>query len=472
MSIKFFFRKRFFFLIGVVFATMSLSGCIFKQTAPEQYKVNLEVWGVFDDSDAYADVFNQYRKINPYIGEINYRKLPLETYKDDILNALAAGKGPDIFMIRNAWRGSFEDKIAPAPEYLLTEKQYRDVFVDVVAEDFIGNGKIYGAPLSADSLALYYNKDLFNAAGIVNPPTTWDELLGDISKLNRVDQFGNVVQSAVALGTAYNINRSMDLLTVLMFQMGSSILPPGQKRVELTDENSRKALEFYTQFSRINSNTYTWNPSLHYSIDSFYEGTLGMMIDYSWHFATVKQKNSKLNFAVAPLPQFSDGKPVNFANYWGFAVAKNKVAEDKPGQAAPQGAVKPDLEKQNYLRIHEAWQFLNYLTLPHPDNKITLQNGIAGTTKEFTLSFDPAKKYLEKTDKPAARRDLIEEQKNDVRLAPFATGNLIAKNWYQGNMELVEAIFAEMIDSVNKGEKSVYDALTITTNRVNVLTKQ
>jgi multiple sugar transport system substrate-binding protein len=464
--------KKFFSLLAIVLATLSLSGCIFKKAAPENYQVKLEVWGIFDDSDAYTEVLGAYRKINPYVGEINYRKLPLETYKDDLLNALAAGNGPDIFMIRNSWRGAFEDKIAPAPDYLMNEKQYRDTFVDVVANDFINNGKIYGASLSADSLALYYNKDLFNAAGIVDPPATWEELLNDVSKLNRVDQFGNINQSAVALGTAYNINRSMDLLTVLMFQMGGGILQPSfGKHIEFTDENSRRALEFYTQFARIGSNAYAWNPSLHYSIDTFYEGTLGMMINYSWHFATIKQKNAKLNFAVAPLPQFAGTAPINLANYWGFAVAKNKATEDVPGQTASQTAVKPDSEKQNYLRIHEAWQLLNYLTLPHPGNKLTLQNGIAGTTKDFTLSFDPAKKYLEKTQKPAARRDLIEEQKNNLRLAPFATGNLIAKNWYQGNIELVEAIFAEMIDAVNKGEKSVYDALTITTNRVNVLTR-
>lgn len=453
----------------VVLVTTSLSGCIFKKAAPEQYKVNLEVWGIFDDSDAYNEVFGEYRKINPYIGEINYRKLPLETYKDDLLNALAAGNGPDIFMIRNAWRGSFEDKIAPAPDYLLTEKQYRDTFVDVVAEDFVSGGKIYGAPLSADSLALYYNKDLFNAAGITDPPSTWEKLFSDVQKLNRVDQFGNISQSAVALGTAYNINRSVDLLTALMFQMGSAILPSGQKRVELTDENSRKALEFYTQFARVGSNAYAWNPTLHYSIDRFYEGTLAMMINYSWHYSTIKQKNAKLNFAAAPLPQFFGAKPVNFANYWGFVVAKNKSAEDATGQSPAQATVKPDLEKQNYLRIHEAWQFLNYLTLPHPGNKMTLQNGAAGTFKEFALSFDPTEKYLEKTKKPAARRDLIEKQKNNVMLAPFATGNLIAKNWYQGNIELVEAIFAEMINAVNNGEKSVSDALTIATQRINVL---
>jgi ABC-type glycerol-3-phosphate transport system substrate-binding protein len=472
MFIKSFFHKKSLFLMMVVLATFSLSGCIFKKAPPEQYKVDLEVWGIFDDSDAYNEVFGEYRKINPYIGTINYRKLPLETYKDDLLNALAAGNGPDIFMIRNAWRGSFEDKVAPAPDYLLTEKQYRDTFVDVVASDFISNGKIYGAPLSVDSLALYYNKDLFNAAGITDPPATWEELLSDVSKLNRVDQFGNINQSAVALGTAYNINRSVDLLTVLMFQMGGGILQPTfGKRVEFNEANSQKALEFYTQFARIGSGVYAWNPTLHYSIDRFYEGTLGMMINYSWHYATIKQKNAKLNFAVAPLPQFSGAKPVDFANYWGFAVAKNKSAEDAAGQAPAQTTVKPDLEKQNYLRIHEAWQFLNYLTLPHLGNKITLQNGAAGTTKEFALSFDPAEKYLEKTQKPAARRDLIEKQKNNVMLAPFAMGNLIAKNWYQGNIELVEAIFAETINAVNNGEKNVSDALTIATNRVNVLNR-
>lgn len=458
-------------MVSIVFGALLLSGCGFKDTAPEKYQVKLEVWGVFDDSDAYAEIFNEYRAINPYVIEINYRKLPIETYKEDLLNALAAGKGPDIFMIRNAWRGSFEDKIVPAPEYMLSEKQYQDAFVDVVAKDFTKDGKIYGVPLSADSLGLYYNKDLFNAAGIASPPTTWEELLDDVQRLNRIDGLGNINQSAAALGTAYNINRSTDILMALMLQAGSGIGQSGTGRIEFTDENSRKALEFYTQFARIGSNFYSWNPRLHYSIDAFYEGTLGMMVNYSWQSATIRQKNAKLNFGVAPLPQFVGTTPVNFANYWGFAVAKNKSTEDTGAQAAQQGAPKPDPEKQNYLRVHEAWQFLKYLSFPHPGDKVTLQNGITGTTGDFPLSSDPTKRYLDKTDKPAARRDLIEGQKNDVWMSPFALGNLIAKNWYQGNPEAVETVFAEMIDAVNKGEKNTYDALTTATNRVNVLSR-
>jgi hypothetical protein len=194
-----------------------------------------------------------------------------------------------------------------------------------------------------------------------------------------------------------------------------------------------------------------------------------MMVNYSWQIAALKQKNAKLNFGVAPLPQFEGKPPVNFANYWGFAVAKNKPMEVASSQAPANGVPKMDSEKQNFLRIHESWQLLNYLALPHPGNSITLQNGITGTGAAFALTTDPTKKYLEKTGKPAARRDLIETQQGDIWMAPFALGNLIAKNPYPGNPEGIEAIFAEMINGVNTGEKTLYDALNIAAQRINVL---
>ncbi|HLC95573.1 MAG TPA: extracellular solute-binding protein, partial [Patescibacteria group bacterium] len=450
----------------VVFVGVLLSGCGFKETATETYKVKLEVWDVFDDNDVYKEIFAEYKKINPYVSEITYRKFSPETYKEDLLNALAAGKGPDIFMIRNAWRASFEDKIAVAPEYF-TEKQYRDALVDVAADDFIKEGKIYGVPLSVDSLGLYYNKDLFNAVGITAPPATWEELLVDIKKLNRLDAFGNFSQSAIALGTAYNINRSTDILTVLALQMGAGQSDQGSGNI-FSSAVSQRAIDFYTQFSRIGSGAYSWNPRLHYSIDAFYEGTLGMMINYSWHTATIKQKNAKMNFGVAPLPQFANTAPVNFVNYWGFVVAKNKMTAETP---VAKDAPPVNISKQNLLRVHEAWQLLQYMALPHARNIVTLRNGLTGATKDFTLPFDPTKKYLEKAARPAARRDLVEWQKNSILLEPFALGNLVAKNWHQGNPEGVETILAEMINVVNTGEKSVSQALNTATARINTLSR-
>jgi ABC-type glycerol-3-phosphate transport system substrate-binding protein len=167
--------------------------------------------------------------MNPNVKNITYRKLAVETYKDDLINAFASGKGPDIFLIRNSWRKAFEDKSAPAPSALISEQEYRNRLVDVAADDFINADKqIYGVPLSVDSLALYYNKDLFNVAGITRPPETWDEVAAYTRLLTSIDQFGSFTRSGIALGTGTNINRSSDILIALMMQYGAEFSTPGQ----------------------------------------------------------------------------------------------------------------------------------------------------------------------------------------------------------------------------------------------------
>lgn len=445
-----------FFIIGALLSTsLVFSGCG-KETVAS-YKVDLEVWGVFDDSDAYNELFQDYKDINPFIGQITYRKLAPESYKEDLINAMASGKGPDIFMVRNTWVDSFRDKTVPAPATMISEKTFRESFVDVVAEDFLTEAKeIYAVPLSADSLGLYYNKDILNAAGISRPPVTWEELITLLPRFTRIDEFGNITQSAIALGTGYNVNRSTDILLALAYQKGADIGGEGLREPETKD-----ALDFYTQFARSSSSQYTWNPRQHFSIDAFYEGKTAMMVNYSWHYQTIRQKNAKFNFGVASLPQFATGKSSNFANYWGYAVAKNKTQP-----AIPTGGT-PQLPTDQYqtIRLHESWQLLNYLTLPHPDKTFMIQNALSGTAKPFAVASDPTLKYLEKTMKPAARRDIIEAQRDDVQNAPFVLGNLIARSWKPGNPEAVETIIAEGIDAVNRGERSTSEALSVVENR-------
>ncbi|MDD5083926.1 MAG: extracellular solute-binding protein [Candidatus Moranbacteria bacterium] len=439
-------------------SSVMLSGCGFKDNS-QKYGVKLEIWGVFDDTDAYGSILSDYKKLNPYITEIKYKKLNVDTYKQDLLDALASGKGPDIFLIRNSWVPSFQDKIVAAPATFTDERGFREAFVDVVASDFMdADKKIYGVPLSVDSLGLYYNKDIFNAAGILTPPATWEDFARDAALLTKVDEFGNITQAGAAIGTAYNINRSTDVLSAMMLQAGVPFHTDRSTGIDF--KNGEPALEFYTQFANTQSPTYTWNTRQHYSVDAFYEGQTAMMVNYSWQYETLKHKNAKLNIGVAPLPQFAEGTKANYANYWGYVVAKNKEF----------GPEVTDKTLQDKLRVHEAWEFLRYLTMPN-GKAITLYNAITGTAKEFPLATDPAQVYLSQTKKPAARRDLIELARRDLVLGPFAEGNIIAKNWTQANPEAVETIFAEVIDSINRGAATVHGALGVAQNRIGYLIK-
>jgi multiple sugar transport system substrate-binding protein len=457
-------KIKFISAFFIIILLMSLSGCT---TAKNTYLVDLEIWGVFDSNDAFNQIFKQYTDSNPFIRSIRYKKIAEEDYKKEVLDALASGNGPDIFMIQNNWLPAYEDKTVEAPVSILNEQQFRNNFVDVAANDFVDEGKVYAVPLSVDSLALYYNRDLLNAEGITTPPTNWDEFKADVKKLTKVDSYGNIIQSGAALGTAYNINRSTDILGLLMFQQGANIVENRRNAAfnrSVTREGKlysagENAWKFYTDFAKSGTSVYSWNPDMHYSIDSFYEGKTAMMLNYSWHYQTIKNKNPKMNFGVALVPQDPEGITANYANYWGFAVAKNKVPKIPSGSKVPVS---------NDVRVSECWEFLKAFTTKN-NGTLTLTNFMSKNTKDVAFNYDPAKIYIEKTIKPSARRDIIEEQKNDVILGPFAYGNLIAKSWYQIDPDASELILAEAIDSINKGSSALEQAINLAANRITQL---
>jgi ABC-type glycerol-3-phosphate transport system substrate-binding protein len=444
-----------FGLLAIIFLSLSSS-------RQEQYSLDLEMWGPVDDSDVFREINEAYRETHPYVRRVDYKKMLIDEYKRDLLNALAAGTAPDVFLIRNTWIPEFQDKIVPAPESLLGVATVQNEFVDTVARDVVIDGAIYGLPLSVDSLALYYNKDLFNLAGIVNPPATWDEFLLTTRRLTQENENGVLRQSGAALGTAQNINRSTDILSALFLQLGTGVefLSRESTGSFVFGNEGVRALEFYAQFADIDSPYYSWNSRQDYSIDAFQEGSLAMMLNYSWHYETIARKNSRLNFGVAPLPQFSGLEAKNFPNYWVLVVSKNKM----PGEGA-------DPAVSTQVRTFEAWQYIRFLTLSK-GGEYPLANALSGNQKSFLFGIDPAKKYAEKTQAPAARRDILGEQQSDPVLGPFATGNLIARSWRQENPDETEKAIAESIESVVSGSMDARSAIRLLEERIRTFSRR
>lgn len=471
-------KTKIIFAFFIIAGMLVISGCGCKPSSGPSYKLSLEIWGPLDSADFLNESFENYKKINPNISTITYKKISGNTYRQELLDAMASGQGPDIFLMSNTWLPSFEDKISSAPQIqdsgVLNERKFRDNFVDVAADDFLSGGNIYAVPLAVNTLGLFYNKDLFNQAGITDPPKDWNEFISDVRKLTKFDPFNKILQSGAAIGTAYNINRSTDILNLLMLQTGTEMIDD-QGRVKFDSAVSdgvnnvspgENALNFYTQFANSGSLNYTWNSDLHYSLDAFSEGDVAMMFNYPWNIQTVLDKAPKLNFDIAPVPQFENRPKVNYASYWAFAVAKNKIPKSDP-----YGNNQTAAPISNDTRIGEAWRFLTYLTTK-PDGTFVPKSSSSEVGNVTNTDFDPAIDYLIKSKEPAARRDLVEKQKTDTVIGIFAADNLIAKSWKQPDADAVSAIFAEMIDQVNKGEATVLESLKTAAKRVQGLTGQ
>lgn len=383
-------------------------------------KVTIKIWKPFVDSDKMGVLIQAYKKAHPNV-TIEYTKKNIENYETDLINALAAGTGPDIFSINNTWLPEYLDKVTPAPDKLYTLKEYKDAFVDVVYTDFVRDNKVYGTALWVDSLALYYNKDIMGTAGIATPPTTWDQLAIDSRKIASQSEDGYFDRSGVAIGTYQNVNRAVDVVYLMMLQAGA-VPWSNDGRSPRFASNIQKdgrsfnpgieAVDFYTSFANPNSENYTWNSDSDYSTDAFANGRSAFLYGYSYTRAQIDAKAPNLNYDVAPVPQYDLSQPnVNFASYFGEVVSKASV--DRKTRDA-------------------AWDFLKFAT----GSKV-LDN------------------YYAKDKQPSSRRDLIELQTQDLEIGVFAHANLTAKSFYKVDEQKFDALIGDVIENILfRGQKT------------------
>lgn len=392
-------------------------------------KINLVIWKLYTEEQTMRPLFEAYQEKYPNVN-FSFVEKDIATYEQELLEALASGAGPDIFSIHNDWVPRYKNKLVPAPDGYFPLRTFQEDFVDVVLEDLLDqDDNLYALPLSTDVLALYYNKDLLGSAGIASPPRTWDELISAAKKLTQQDRFGNFVVNGVAMGTAENINRSTDILSLLFLQNGSQIYNNANNSAILdrdisTPDGERyspgaQALEFYTQFANPSKETYTWNSGNSYSIDAFVSGQVAMMLSYSYMIPTIRNKAPFLNFGIAPVPQIDLSKPrVNYANYFADAVSK----------ASPN---------------HKwAWDFLRFIS------------------EEKNLKI-----YHIGNNVPSSRKDIIATQISDPEIGVFAEGALTAKTFYKPDSNKIEAIFSSMIEDVVLRGKTSDQAIS-TANRL------
>ncbi len=455
--------------VKLILISLSLSivitGCGLKQGNPKAMRelktpIVLTYWRVFDGPDNFTDIFNDYHRLHPNVS-IKYRKLRYDEYEQALLEAWAEDRGPDIFTIHNSWVGKYKTKILPLPDNLnlpyvleadkkgnVIKAGYRDIktitpmeiknkFVGVVYDDVVRKNEIYGLPLSVDTLALFYNRRLLDNAQISRAPQTWLEVKQAVKKLTLQNENGDIIQAGIALGTANNINRATDILSLLMMQNGAQMTTADGQRATFnlvssySDDKSYRpgveALRFYTDFASPAKEIYTWNKDMPSATQAFIEGRLAMMLGYAYELPLIKTQGANLNLGTAEIPHINSngtdalGNKINMASYWIETVAKKS-------------------KHKNY-----AWDFVQFMT-----------------------SKDEAIKYLTHSHKPTALRSLIDQQLNNYDIRPFVNQVLTAKDWYHGrDAGAMEDIFRKMIVAVVEGKNTAQEVVDFAVSQIN-----
>ena len=273
--------------------------------------VTITLWNGFtaQDVDSLTAMIAKYwAPTHPNIKVVNVG----DKHNQDMLTAMSGGDSPDVIISESSeavtlWasQGAIMD-LTPAIEPV--KAQLESEMVPAGLQWVTLNGKYYALPFVNYNWGLFYNKDLFTAAGLDpnSPPKTLDQLKEYAQKLTKVDASGNITQ----LGWLPLNDTSRAINFIL--SSGGHFYDPATLAPTFNDPANIAAFKWDLDFQKIYGldKVAAFTTGFNSGDNPFELGKVAMYIDGCWnpHFFALKTPN--LNYGVAAIP-YSDPKYAN-----------------------------------------------------------------------------------------------------------------------------------------------------------------
>ena len=398
------FRNLLLVLAMVVMVAVPLYG---SGRVQAQDKVTITFWNGFTGSDrpAVEELVKQFNDSQDAI-EVEMTISPWDSLMQNLIGAMPAGEGPDVagihfqYIPQYAASGLLMDLTDTFEGYSeLDPSNWPPALVDLMQYD----GKFYAAPVNYATLMMYYNKDLFEAAGLdpENPPADWDSWIEAIKATTIGNQYG------IALGE----RETIPMWPILIWGNGGDIIADGASA--LAQPETIEALQLWGDLVA-NEGVSPFGLTGAESDQLFQSGRAAMEINGPW--MVNGNIDAGLNFDVAPVPEGPAGR-VTLADTVVFVVSESSEHKDA------------------------ALEFINFWNSKEAQLYFSTQTG-----------FPPVR--LDMVDDP----DLAEASPWAAKFAASAPYSRFYLGGQEQFVEIDNDIFIPMIQSITQGVSSPEEA--------------
>ncbi len=328
-----------------------------QETAPATISGDIEFWHFFTDreADALQTAVDSFEKLYPDV------HVTVKSGQDDekMRQAIAAGQPIDVGLSYSTDQvgplcssGAFKD-LQP---YIDRDKIDMSQIADVAQSYTQYKGVRCALPALADTYALYYNKDMFSAAGIAEPPKTLDELAEDAVKLTTYNDDGSIKTLGFMplLGYYENSEPHWGVMVQAKWLNDDETSAIGSDPAWTELYNWQKDLiDKLGGFQKVSDFQAALGQEFSEQND-FQTGRVAMNIDGEFRTAFIADQAPDLNYGTAPLPVASDQTDAYGAGY----ITGNVIGIGK-------GSTNPEA----------AWALVKYLTL-NTDAQVQIGNDL------------------------------------------------------------------------------------------------
>jgi multiple sugar transport system substrate-binding protein len=289
------------------------------------FAVEIEYWQyVFDTRiKAMDELIKRFQEANPDI-TVKHTTFPYADYQTKVAAAITAGQGPDVVQLFYGWLDNFVagKLIQPLPQDAFPHDKIEAEFFPIVKAMKRGD-EYYGLPTAVRSLALFYNKKLFEEAGLDPnaPPKNLDELVDMAMKTTKRDASGNIVSEGMAVDMGGQDHQWWR--EVLVRQFGGEPYSEDYRTVTYNDEAGLAALTFYTDLQTKHKIGQTG--FMDEAQAAFKSGHAAMTIDGTFRLGSFSEIKD-FEWGVTELPE-KDGVRGNYASYWANAITTKADGE-------------------------------------------------------------------------------------------------------------------------------------------------
>ncbi|MBD2359828.1 ABC transporter substrate-binding protein [Anabaena minutissima FACHB-250] len=319
-------KKSFWRFWGIVIAiAITIISC-HNLPKPNHVTIKLSGWGGSPvEQRLLKQVLQDFAAEHPQI-KVKYEVIP-DQYMDVIKTRLVGEAAPDVFYL-DALEAPFlmsQNVLEPLNNYITPKFDLAD-FEPTLLNSFKYQNYIYGLPKDYSTLALFYNKKAFAAAGLNTPPTTWEELRTYskqlTGKLNRYG-FGEMPELARQI---YKIKA-----------FGGQVIDANGYAIFASQQALQGLQLVLDQYRQDRSSAQKSDVGTNSGSEMFGQGKVAMVIEGNWSIPYLQETFPKLEFATAEVPTINNKKGTMV---YTVAYVMSKQSKHKA----------------------EAWELISYLT--------------------------------------------------------------------------------------------------------------
>ncbi len=284
---------------SVILGALALAGVSLFGLSAKAEDVKLTLWSLDKDTQPAPNLVKEFNDQHNGI-TIEYRLIQFDDVVTEAMRAYATGQAPDIIAVDNPEHALFSSRGA----FLDITDMIKNSKVIKPENYFPGplksvewDGKYFGVPKATNTIALYYNKDMFKAKGLDpnKPPQTWDELVEDARKLT------DPAKNVYGLAFSAKANEEGTFQFLPWAQMG------GGSYEHINADGAVKALEVWkTIMDEKLASPDTLTRGQWDSTGTFNSGNAAMVISGPWELDRMVQE-AKFDWGVTLLPVPKEG---------------------------------------------------------------------------------------------------------------------------------------------------------------------